>query len=214
MQAEIGALLATLERIEKEKAKAREDWIAMLKEKTRDMAPDYAKLHREIKSKVQAVRDRVVEEVDEHFEAKSHIYSTDAKFKFADVFADSTYLSPLMERDPEFKEMIRHAHPVIRSHLNQMLESILERMKHSNQALEAYIKEELVREIKKALLAEQLLKKNKQEKKFARRSLRHMVASSLHKINKHEDGAKKPRQSTSLYGSFKDAMRREKIDKM
>lgn len=41
MLREIRALMETLELIEQKKKKEKEDWIALLKEKTRQMRPDY-----------------------------------------------------------------------------------------------------------------------------------------------------------------------------
>ena len=79
----------------------------MLKDKSRKMKPDYEQHRKELKGKIRAVRDRLILELDELFDAKSHILATNDKFVFYDEFATTDCVMSLMESDVEFYQMIK-----------------------------------------------------------------------------------------------------------
>ena len=104
----------------------------MLRDKSRKMKPDYEQHKKELKGKIRAVRNRLIQELDELFDPKSHIYATNDKFVFYDEYATTDCVMSLMESDGEFHKMIKETHPIIRAHINALIANIFDQLKQSN----------------------------------------------------------------------------------
>ena len=173
MQDEIHALLDILENLEQQQAQAKEDWLKLLQDKGRNVAPNYEEFRRQFKARTQTLRARVIREseyvplgdLDKEFDAKSHIHSTSDKCKFQKAYDNNTYLAALAEKDPDFEDMMKETNPIIKTHLNHVFESIFEHFKYSNLTRQEFIKRELFREIREALLARRLVQQHADKNK-------------------------------------------------